>query len=319
MSSRTVGKWLLGCAGLVYGAVAGGGFVRRTDSAASIVDWNLLLGIIPPFGQAQWQEEFERYKTFPIYKFKSQSGDGEMSLTSLSQATSWNTFTECGVELLAWSFSCLIKMILAGSLIVSQGLIGWWMVESGLDPSQNTSSDIPRVSQYRLTAHFTMATTLYSLFLYTGLSNLLNYHDYSEVPHIGKLRSLTSGCKVLIFTTVIMGAFVAGLNAGTVCNTWPKYDGHWIPENIFAKHPAWKNFFENQVTVQFMHRNLAYLTFGIVALTWLVGPVFMQMSSGLSTLLSRTNSFFATLHQNESLLLISMIIWLSNELKKVIK
>uniref|UniRef100_A0A915E1T2 Uncharacterized protein n=1 Tax=Ditylenchus dipsaci TaxID=166011 RepID=A0A915E1T2_9BILA len=149
-----------------------------------------------------------------------------------------------------------IRMLVAGSLIVSQGLLVWWMVKSGLDPSTNSNADILRVSQYRLAAHLAMAFALYTLFFSNGLSNVVKPHDNSEIKGIGRLRGMTHANKLLVFSTVVMGDFVAGLDAGCVYNSWPKYGGRWMPDNLMTKYPSVGTFFKNLVMVQFMLRNL---------------------------------------------------------------
>ena len=135
----------------------------------------------------------------------------------------------------------------------------------------------------------------------------------------------------------LSGAFVAGLDAGLVYNTWPKFAHRWIPEDILSRSPTWKNFFENPVTVQFMHRNLAYLTLLSVTTTWLVGRRlhlsprakmalhglmimgYTQAALGISTLIYFVPVWLASLHQNGSLALISFALWLTNEIRRVPK
>ncbi|PIO73210.1 hypothetical protein TELCIR_04825 [Teladorsagia circumcincta] len=131
------------------------------------------------------------------------------------------------------------------------------MVKSGLDPSNNSDTNVPRVSQYRLATHLTMAFLLYSLFLYNGISHFVTPQvQLTNLPKFGMLRGLSHSAKALVFITAFMGAFVAGLDAGLVYNSWPKFAESWIPENMLARSPLWKNFFENDVTTQFIHRNL---------------------------------------------------------------
>ncbi|KAK0395868.1 hypothetical protein QR680_001469 [Steinernema hermaphroditum] len=327
-SRKVVGYWLLGCAGMVYGAVALGGVTRLTESGLSMVNWDLFRTMKPPLSQKDWEQEFERYKQYPEYKFKS-SGE-EMTLSEFKFIWSMEyTHRMWGRAIgLAFLIPCAYfwargrftgamkkRMVVAGSLLISQGLIGWWMVKSGLDPSKNSNADIPRVSQYRLATHLSLAFVLYTIFLWTGLSNVLKPHDHSKVLKIGKLRGLAHGSKTLIFLTAVMGAFVAGLDAGLVYNSWPKYADRWVPEHLLVLDPKWKNFFENQTTVQFLHRNLAYLTLFSISATWLVGRrmqlsrrarialhglMFMgytQAVLGISTLVHFVPVWLAALHQ----------------------
>ncbi|EJW72618.1 cytochrome oxidase assembly protein, partial [Wuchereria bancrofti] len=176
---RTIGVWLLGCAGMVYGAVALG------ESGLSMVNWDLFRTMKPPWSKDEWETEFERYKQFPEYKFKS--GNEEMTLAEFKFIWMMEYIHRMwgrtlGIFFLVpcvffWAkgrFSSAMKkrMFIAGTLICMQGLIGWWMVKSGLDPKNNSNKEIPRVSEYRLATHLTMAFVLYTVFLWTGLSHI---------------------------------------------------------------------------------------------------------------------------------------------------
>ncbi|CAI5443755.1 unnamed protein product [Caenorhabditis angaria] len=349
-SQRRIGWWLMGCAGMCYGAVAIGGVTRLTESGLSMVNWDLFKTMKPPFNQKEWEAEFEKYKAYPEYKYKSSSH--EMTLNEFKFIWSmeyghrmWGRaiglvfLIPCAYFWARGRFSTPMKkrMGLATVLLLAQGGIGWWMVKSGLDPSNN-SSDIPRVSQYRLATHLTMAFFLYSVFFYNGLTHLLKPNDLSKVPgKLGALRGLTHSSKLLVFTTAIMGAFVAGLDAGLVYNSWPKFADKWIPENMLSRSPAWKNFFENDVTVQFVHRNLAYLTTATILATFLAGrrmalprrtrwalnlsvaAVFGQAALGVTTLINYVPVWLAACHQSGSMALLSCVLWLSHELRRIPK
>lgn len=157
------------------------------------------------------------------------------------------------------------------------------------------------------------------------------------MPKIGKLRGFAHGSKTLIFTTAIMGAFVAGLDAGLIYNTWPSYADVWIPEGMFAKTPLWKNFFENPITVQVNHRHLAYLTLTSITLTWIIGRRmaisrrakialhglmvmgYVQAILGITTLINFVPTWLASLHQNGSMALITFAIWFTSEIKRIPK
>ncbi|MCP9261590.1 putative uncharacterized protein psbx [Dirofilaria immitis] len=281
---RTIGKWLLGCAGMVYGAVALGGITRLTESGLSMVNWDLFRTMKPPWSKDEWESEFERYKQFPEYKFKN--SNEEMTLAEFKFIWTMEYIHRMwgralGIAFLApcvyfWAkghFCSAMKkrMIFVGTLIGFQGLIGWWMVKSGLDPTNNSNKEIPRVSEYRLASHLTLAFVLYTVFLWTGFSHIFTPHDHTNVSKIGQLRGMTHLSKTMIILTAVMGAFVAGLDAGLVYNSWPKYAGNWLPEDLWLKNPKWRNIFENPTTAQFMHRNMAYLTLLSVTLTWLTG------------------------------------------------
>lgn len=215
--------------------------------------------------------------------------------------------------------------------------MGWYMVKSGLNEPPK-STDIPRVSQYRLAAHLGSAFLLYSGFLWTSLTHLLPDQklNTSLLPDAKKIRSITMrshNLMALIFTTAVAGAFVAGLDAGLVYNSFPKMGDRWIPSDLFAIEPKWRNFFENPTTVQFQHRILGITTLTAIclhaltlrkvylpprarlALKTLVGMSFVQVSLGIATLLLYVPVNLAALHQSGSLALLSFAIWLATEMK----
>ncbi|PAV84124.1 hypothetical protein WR25_27241 [Diploscapter pachys] len=302
-NKKKVGWWLLGCAGMCYGAVALGGVTRLTESGLSMVNWDLFRTMKPPFSQKDWETEFERYKQFPEYKYKSSSEAMTMSEFKFiwtmeylhrmwGRAIGIVFLVPCAYFWYRGYFHPTQKwrMLLATTLLLTQGGVGWWMVKSGLDPSSNSDSSIPRVSQYRLATHLTLAFVLYSLFFWNGLVHLLPPQPHPSAK-LGALKGLAHTSKGFMFATAIMGAFVAGLDAGLVYNSWPKYADKWMPENLLSRQPTWKNFFENDVTVQFMHRNLLNYV-----------PVWL-----------------AALHQSGSMALISCVLWLTHELRKVPK
>uniref|UniRef100_F1L6L6 Cytochrome c oxidase assembly protein COX15 n=1 Tax=Ascaris suum TaxID=6253 RepID=F1L6L6_ASCSU len=347
---KVTGAWLLGCAAMVYGAVAIGGATRLTESGLSMVEWDLFRSMKPPLTRRQWEEEFERYKRFPEYKYKSRSE--EMSLSQFKFIWTMEYLHRMwgravGVVFLLpciyfWAkgrFSSPMKkrMLIAGSLLIGQGLIGWWMVKSGLDPTNNSNADIPRVSQYRLATHLTMAFVLYTIYLWTGLSHFFVPNDHTHLPKIGRLRALTHCSKTLIVITAVMGAFVAGLDAGWVYNSWPKFADRWIPEDLMTRTPKWKNCFENPTTAQFLHRNLAYLTLASVTATWLVGRRmnlarrakivlhstmimgYTQVLLGIAALVYYVPVWLGVLHQSGSMAVMTFAFWLSNEIRRIPK
>ncbi|EMP36460.1 Cytochrome c oxidase assembly protein COX15 like protein [Chelonia mydas] len=140
-------------------------------------------------------------------------------------------------------------------LVCFQGLLGWYMVKSGLEEKPD-SHDIPRVSQYRLAAHLGSALVLYCASLWSGLSLLLPQHKLPETYQLLRLRRFAHGTAGIIFLTALSGAFVAGLDAGLVYNSFPKMGERWIPDDLLSFSPVLKNIFENPTTVQFNHRIL---------------------------------------------------------------
>lgn len=160
-----------------------------------------------------------------------------------------------------------IRVIALGSLIGLQGLMGWYMVKSGLEDRFVEPSDVPRVSQYRLAAHLGLALLIYTGFLYNALNYLIPAQKpaidisgakvaSSAIKTIRRFKGLIHSTKGLIFFTALSGAFVAGMDAGLIYNTFPKMADKWIPDDILAVVPLWKNFTENPTTLQFDHRIL---------------------------------------------------------------
>ncbi|CEF62384.1 Cytochrome c oxidase assembly protein COX15 homolog [Strongyloides ratti] len=334
---KTIGVWLLGCAGMVYGAVALGGLTRLTESGLSMVQWDLIKTMKPPITQKDWEEEFARYKQFPEYKYKTKTD--EMTLKEFKfifymeyfhrmwgRAIGIAFLLPCAYFWMKGRFTkpMKIRMAVSSGLLLAQGGIGWWMVKSGLDPSNNSNKDIPRVSQYRLATHL-------------GLNFVLKPVDHSNVPKLGRFIGLAHTSKALIFITAMIGALVAGLDAGLVYNSWPKFAETWIPENMLSRSPSWRNFTENPVTVQFVHRNMAYLTLIVITSTWIIGrrmPLpprtrkalaglvmmgYTQAALGILTLIYYVPVSLAACHQSGSMALLSFSLWLASELKRIPK
>jgi cytochrome c oxidase assembly protein subunit 15 len=229
------------------------------------------------------------------------------------------------------------RVVVLGTLLACQGLLGWYMVKSGLEDRFDGPSDVPRVSQYRLAAHLGSAFVLYSYLLWSALDLLLPVQPVEITKQFKKFRGFAHGCKGLVFLTAISGAFVAGLDAGLVYSSFPKMGDVWMPKEILELKPLWTNFTENPVTVQFDHRILGITTFSsIMGLWWLsrktklpprarlavnilaVG-VICQVLLGISTLVHHVPTGQAASHQSGSLALLSIAMWLTHELKRIPK
>lgn len=228
-----------------------------------------------------------------------------------------------------------IRVGIFGTLIGLQGLMGWYMVKSGLEDRFQGPSDVPRVSQYRLASHLTLAFILYTGFLMTAFEQLMpSKLQVGEVTAKAlKLRKFAHMSKGFVFLTAVSGAFVAGLDAGLVYNSFPKFADRWIPSDLFAFSPTIKNFTENPTTVQFDHRILGTTTLTLITATWLMSRKcklpprartaanavlamgWLQVMLGISTLLTYVPTDLAASHQSGSLILLSLAIWLTHELK----
>jgi cytochrome c oxidase assembly protein subunit 15 len=236
-----------------------GGVTRLTGSGLSMVDWRPATGILPPLSDEAWQETFEMYQQSPEFR----EVNAHMDVNDF-KGIFWLEFLHrllgrlIGVAFLLPFVYFLTKgyiqarewpkytlMFVLGGM---QGVLGWYMVKSGL-------VDDPHVSQYRLTAHLVAAFLIYAYMFWIALSLL--YPSRSAVPHVwfGRTIAVTA----LITLTVISGGFVAGLKAGKIYNTFPKMGEYWIPPDFLALEPAWRNFFDNMATVQFDHRIARYI------------------------------------------------------------
>lgn len=350
---KIVGSWLLTCSGMVFVAVALGGITRLTESGLSMVTWRLL-GEKMPLNETQWIMEFERYKQFPEYKISNQN----MSLEEFKHIWWMEYLHRMWGRLIGAVFiipaTCFwlkgmlkhgmkIRVIALGSLIGFQGLMGWYMVKSGLEDRFVEPSDVPRVSQYRLAAHLGLALILYSGFLYNALDHLLPAQklpvDFSDkitsdaTKAVRRFKRLVHSTKGLIVFTALSGAFVAGMDAGLIYNTFPKMADKWIPDDIFAISPILKNFTENPTTVQFDHRILGITTIALITCMGIVSRKhklpgrggkaiaavlfagYLQVLLGITTLLNHVPVTLAASHQSGSLILLSTILWLCHELK----
>lgn len=361
---HAVGYWLLGCAGMVAGMVSVGGLTRLTKSGLSMTDWQPL-GRLPPMNHAEWVEEFEKYKTFPEWQQRK-----SMTLDEFKYIFWWEYGHRMLGRTVGVAFGGPMLYFLArgripaqlrarvGGLFAlggAQGLIGAWMVQSGLemDPAQRREI---RVSPYRLATHLGMAFTTYSLLVWTGLDVLRPQANMQRVAaeaaaegaagaagaaarlqSLGKVRSAATLTAGLVFATALSGAFVAGNDAGRAFNHFPKMEeGRWVPREVLALAPAWRNPFENTACVQFDHRALALATTASVASTLAVAGaggwrglprvtqlslsgmgamVGVQVALGVSTLLLYVPTELAAAHQAGSLVLLTLALSAAHSLK----
>ena len=268
---RAVARWLLALAGLVLAMVVLGGVTRLNHAGLSMVDWRPLVGILPPFGDEAWQALFADYKRFPEY----QSINRGMTLAEFKQIF-WLEYAHrllgrvVGIVFIlpfvwflirrAFDRRLAAKVLAIGVLGGLQGLLGWYMVQSGL-------VDRPDVSPYRLAAHLGLAVLIYGCLIWVAVG-LLSGGEVERIRPAGRWRGALWGATALLFLTILSGAFVAGNDAGLAYNTFPLMAGAIVPPDLFLIEPAWRNFFENVPLVQLDHRLLAILTALVVILIW---------------------------------------------------
>lgn len=360
---KGIAFWLLGTGGLVAGMVTVGGLTRLTKSGLSMTDWKVQ-GSLPPMTREEWLAEFERYKQFPEWKQRQ-----SMTLDEFKYIFYWEWGHRMFGRVVGVAFTGPLLYFLARGRITpqlrgrmgllfamggSQGLVGWWMVRSGLNEKdggwvkEGQAKEI-RVSPYRLASHLCMAFGIYSLLLYTACDVLYpkpTQLSLASVPaevasKLPALRVAAVGTAGVVFVTAMSGAFVAGNDAGCAFNTWPDMDGQFLPDDAVEGRlePAWRNFFENTALVQFDHRMLAYASIGAVATTYglarrgnvwavlptqarvgmngLVGMVSAQAALGISTLLLYVPIELAACHQAGSLVLLSFATLSAHSLRAV--
>lgn len=327
--TKPVLVWLIiGCV-MIATMVMIGGITRLTNSGLSIVEWDLFMGAIPPLDERAWQNTFDKYQAYPEYQMMNPN----MDLSGFKSIFFWEYLHRQWGRLMGIVFIIpffiflkqgrlkgkLLKRciaILIGGAIV--GGLGWFMVVSGL-------KDRPEVSHYRLAIHLVAAFTLFGLVFWTALD--LKRGSIELTDHLTRSKPALLAL-LLIYVQIIYGAFVAGLDAGTIYNTWPLMNGSFVPENTFALSPFWANLLEHRDGVQFIHRNLAIVVLGLVV--WVVyrgskissgpilsasgllaGAVVFQFILGVVTLLMHVPVNLGVAHQLGALLLLAaMFNWL---------
>jgi cytochrome c oxidase assembly protein subunit 15 len=325
-----VALWLLGVAALVFLMVVVGGITRLTESGLSIVRWEPLSGAIPPIGEEAWAAEFAAYKHSPQYQLIN-SG---MSLADFKNIYFWEYVHRLLGRVIGLAFALPLAWFawkraipggygwkLAGLLGLGavQGGIGWWMVASGL-------VDRPDVSHIRLAVHLLTALAIFAVTLWLALDLLALARD----PEARPARMPTSAIWMLslLFLQYLFGAYVAGLDAGYAYSSWPRMGGEWFPAGTPMLRPFLRNFADNPIMVQFVHRWLAFAVAGaalvLARAAWakghreaagtLVGAVALQILLGIMTLLSGVELWIAAAHQATAVLLLAATLVTAHKL-----
>jgi cytochrome c oxidase assembly protein subunit 15 len=322
---------------MIFVMVVLGGVTRLTHSGLSMVEWKPVTGFLPPMTELVWQETFEKYQQYPEFKIKNP----DMGLAEF-KSIFWLEFIHriwgrsIGIVFFLPFIFFLLKKKLDRKLIPKlitmfilgglQGVLGWFMVKSGL-------SDRPDVSQYRLTAHLIFAFFLYGWILWTALGLLFPRPHTFKQQSLHTYKGFLSALTLLLVLAIMSGGFVAGTDAGLIYNTFPLMGDTLLPKDLFVIDPWIKNFFENVVTIQFTHRVLTTLIFVSVvgfwfktlnqdlpqrtrmALHYLLAAVILQVTLGISTLLLVVPVPLAAAHQAGALILLTAMLWARHEFR----
>lgn len=324
--------WLIVLFALVVLMILVGGLTRLTDSGLSITEWKPVTGALPPMSDAAWAQAFEKYQTIPEYQLQNKG----MTLTEFKTIYWWEWgHRQLGRIIgLVWAagfvFFWLTKRIPTGwttrllgigALGGLQGAIGWWMVSSGL------TSERLDVASYRLAVHLGLAfiilgfITWFVLQLSRRQADLLQARRGREA----RLFGMSTGLMHFAFLQILLGALVAGIDAGRGYTDWPLMAGQFFPPDAFDLTPIWRNFFEDDGLVQFMHRMSGYLLFifGLVVwrrsrssgndatrrgFDWMAAMLFGQIVLGIGTVLYSAQLHIAITHQLGAVVLWVLII-----------
>lgn len=323
-----IAGWLIIVCALIVVVVVIGGYTRLTNSGLSMVEWKPLSGVVPPLTEEQWQDEFELYQQYPEFRFVYP----DISLDGFKKIF-WVEFVHrVAGRILGVVFfvpfmmlamlgflerSQAIRLLLVLILGGLQGLLGWYMVKSGLVQE-------PSVSQYRLTAHLGLAVLIYGYVLWLASGLLLRYRPKIE-PVAPRTKVLALLCLLAVVLMQVSGGMMSGTHAGYAINTFPDMNGEYFPDGMMLLTPAWRNLFENIITIQFVHRWIAIATVLLVVLLWMrrfreqsksvqllldifLAAAVLQLALGITTLLSRVALPVALAHQAGFILLFSVLV-----------
>jgi heme a synthase len=319
--------WLAFMCALVFAMVVVGGATRLTESGLSIPYWQPVKGALPPLSAADWTREFELYQASPQY----QQINAGMSLAAFKGIFWWEwahrqlgRFIGFAFALpFAWALwrhrTVLTKYRTRLWLLLGlgglQGFIGWWMVASGLVQE-------PSVSHYRLATHLGNALLIFALLFWTWLD--VRDDRFGAPKRTPTLKAGALVLMILLILQIILGAFVAGKDAGHASATWPLMDGHMVPRGLWSLTPAWRNLLENDVMLHWLHRSSAYLLAGhALVMGWrmrainfgdapiigwaLIITLSLQFLLGILTVLHGVPVLLGTLHQANAVLLLATV------------
>ena len=329
--NKAIATWLLIVAAAIFCMIVLGGVTRLTHSGLSMVDWKPIMGVIPPLSETDWLASFAKYQQFPEF----QKLNSHMTLEGYQRIFMFEYLHRILgrliglLFLLPFLYFLLTKQLhrndairftvlfILGGL---QGLLGWYMVKSGL-------SKDPHVSQYRLTAHLGSAFLLYGYICWVAFGFLISRGTPSPSKNI---KAFGFGIITLIFVMILSGGFVAGTRAGLAYNTFPLMAGSLIPSGMYSLEPFWLNWFENITTIQFNHRIIAYVLALAIPLFWflvtrhtqykgisihlLLAALLAQISLGITTLLLSVPVALGASHQGGAIILFTIALFVVRKL-----
>ncbi len=312
-SNAVVATWLAIVCATVFAMIVVGGVTRLTGSGLSMVDWQPIMGVIPPLNEAEWQEAFDAYKQYPEYLQVNRG----MALDEFKSIFFWEYSHRVLGRLIGvmfffplvifWALGRIesrfkLKLVMALALGGMQGLLGWYMVKRGL-------IDIPRVSHFRLASHLLLAMFIFSFLAWL----VLDLRGTRRVSVSIGYRRFILVFSSLLLLQILYGAFTAGLRAGFGYNTFPLMNGQFMADAVFFMQPWWLNLFESGATVQFVHRWLGALVVILAFAGWLMSrrfggaakwaavlvlsTILIQFGIGVLTLLHVVPVGLGSLHQ----------------------
>ena len=321
--NNQISLWLMIMFIIISVMIIVGGLTRLTDSGLSITKWELFSGFLPPLNQNDWVQYFNQYKKIPEFELQNY----EMSMNEFKVIFWWEWVHRFLGRLIGISFlipliyfsfkvkfSKLLNLYFIFFLICFQGFIGWYMVSSGL-------VDRVDVSHFRLSLHLVMAFLILSLIFWNYLKININYNVQNKLNIYYPL-----GFLILIFLQIAVGAFVSGMDAGKIYNSWPLMGNTYFPNDNILSNLFKLSAFNDPSLVQFMHRNLAYLIFFFYiyiffkvyknkmydlykSINILGLLIFLQIILGILTILFGARIHIASMHQISSIFLVSSCIY----------
>jgi len=320
-----ISNWLYFVAFLVFIMIIVGGITRLTESGLSITEWKLITGALPPLNEAAWLSEFEKYKQIP--EFLEINGPAGMTLADFKFIYFWEWVHRLLGRLIGLAFALplawfalkraipkgyggrLTVLLVLGGM---QGVIGWWMVTSGL--TERTD-----VSHFRLATHLLMALLIIGALVWTAL-------DLRQLARGQNRRSKLTAFGLLVFAILFLqllfGAYTAGLNAGYVSKTWPLMNGSLVPLGIDWTNDLWSKINNDPIVIHFIHRTWAWVTVGfLIVLAMRIrgqsrkasiaihSTYGTQILLGIATIMTSVNINFAVLHQAVGALVVISTAW----------